>query len=134
MAGLAGLDINNVTHVRLVDVVGSLSGHQSKDVAGKTINDPYPTNFASGGFDLDAIGVIHQNAGAFRVTRAAITPQGFALGWDSNPGSTYQIMESTDLKSWRLAETLPGNPTAATTQALLPMTASPAKFWQIVRP
>lgn len=60
MAGQAGLDINNVTHVRLVDVVGSLSGHQSKDVAGKTINDPYPTNFASGGFDLDAVAALHQ--------------------------------------------------------------------------
>ena len=133
LAGLppaATLDLQHIRFVRIVDIIGNGA---TPDSRGWPIFDPTPT-VGSGGFDLDAIGVIHQNAGAFRVTRAAITPQGFALAWDSNPGSTYQIMESTDLKSWRLAETLPGNPTAATTQVLLPMTASPAKFWQIVRP
>jgi hypothetical protein len=31
------------------------------DSQGNIINDPYPTPFESGGFDLDAIGVIHNN-------------------------------------------------------------------------
>jgi hypothetical protein len=57
---MAGLDVNNITHVRIVDVVGSVSGHSSYDQTGKVINDPYPTNFPTGGFDLDAVGAIHQ--------------------------------------------------------------------------
>jgi hypothetical protein len=61
LGGTAGLDVNHVTHVRLVDVVGSISAHSSHDHNGNVINDPYPTPFASCGFDLDAVGVIHQD-------------------------------------------------------------------------
>ena len=64
LSGIAGLDINSITHVRIVDVVGSISGHSSHDSAGRVINDPYPTPFASCGFDLDAVGAIHQVATA----------------------------------------------------------------------
>jgi Secretion system C-terminal sorting domain len=59
LAGTAGLDVNHVTHVRLVDVVGSIGGHASRDHNGNVINEPYPTPFASCGFDLDAVGVIN---------------------------------------------------------------------------
>jgi hypothetical protein len=59
LAGTPGLDVNNITHVRLVDVVGAVSGHGSKDNEGKYINDPYPTNFPTGGFDLDAVAALH---------------------------------------------------------------------------
>ena len=49
-----------VTHVRLIDVVGSLDPkHGSVDTAGNRINDPWPTPFPSSGFDVDAVGVIH---------------------------------------------------------------------------
>jgi hypothetical protein len=44
--------------VRIVDVVGSLT-LGSVDSLGNVVNDPYPTAFASGGFDLDAVGVLH---------------------------------------------------------------------------
>jgi hypothetical protein len=57
-----GLDVNNITHVRIVDVVGSVSGHASHDQTGKKINDPYPTNFPTGGFDLDAVAAMHMHA------------------------------------------------------------------------
>ncbi|MFI5196448.1 MAG: T9SS type A sorting domain-containing protein [Chitinophagales bacterium] len=60
LSGISGLDINNITHVRLIDVVGSVSGHSSHDNAGRIINDPYPTPYPSSGFDLDAVGVIHE--------------------------------------------------------------------------
>lgn len=60
LAGIAGLDIAHVTHVRVIDVTGALSGHVSRDSAGRIVNDPYPTPIPTGGFDLDAIGVIHQ--------------------------------------------------------------------------
>lgn len=56
-----GLDINNITHVRLVDVIGATTGaHTSADKDGNTVNDPYPTPFAGGGFDLDAVGAFYQ--------------------------------------------------------------------------
>jgi type IX secretion system substrate protein len=61
LAGITGLDISNVTHIRIIDVVGSVGAHASHDNAGRVINDPYPTPFASCGFDLDAVGVIHQS-------------------------------------------------------------------------
>jgi hypothetical protein len=55
------LDINAVTHIKIIDVVGSVNpSFGSVDANNNLINDPYPTAFASGGFDLDAVGVIHQ--------------------------------------------------------------------------
>jgi hypothetical protein len=56
-----GLDVDNITHVKIIDVVGSIDpAYASRDAAGRMINDPWPTPFPQGGFDLDAIGVIHQ--------------------------------------------------------------------------
>ena len=55
-----GLDVSAITHVRIVDAIGSLDpNYASRDSKGNKINDPYPTLFSSGGFDLDAVGVIH---------------------------------------------------------------------------
>jgi hypothetical protein len=126
----ASLDLQQIRFVRIVDIVGDGG---ALDYWGQRIYDPTPT-YGSGGFDLDGIGVIHQNAGPLQLASAQITPQGFTLTWDSNPGSTYQIMESTDLTTWQLARTVPGNPTGTTTQTVMPMTGSPAKFWQVARP
>ncbi len=56
-----GLDVNHITHVRLIDVVGSINNqYATHDQYGHKINDPYPTPFPSSGFDLDAVGVINQ--------------------------------------------------------------------------
>lgn len=61
LADSAGIDINNITHVRIMDVVGSiLPAFAQRDSKGQIVNDPWPTSFLSGGFDLDAVGVIHQ--------------------------------------------------------------------------
>ena len=55
-----GLDVNNIHWVRIVDVVGTLNDSLAKrDSQGRKINDQFPTEFPSGGFDLDAIGAIH---------------------------------------------------------------------------
>jgi hypothetical protein len=57
------LNINKVTHVRIIDVVGLIrSPHTTFDSRGRAINDPFPTPFPSGGFDLDAVGAIHLQA------------------------------------------------------------------------
>lgn len=58
LAGTAGLDINKVQYVRIVDIKGDGS---VLDSAGRPIYDPYPTS-ASGGFDLEAVGVLHWRA------------------------------------------------------------------------
>lgn len=53
---VAGLDINSITHIRIIDVVGIVhSSHSTFDSDSIMINDPFPTDFSSGGFDLDAI-------------------------------------------------------------------------------
>ena len=62
LAGINGLDVNSVTHIKITDVIGSLNpSYASRDAFGNKLNDPWPTPFPSGGFDLDAIGVIHEN-------------------------------------------------------------------------
>ncbi len=60
LAGISGLDVNNITHVRIIDVVGSVGSHSCYDSAGRMVNDPYPTPYPSCGFDLDAVGVINE--------------------------------------------------------------------------
>ena len=61
MKNISGLDINNVTHIKVIDVIGSIdNAYAFRDASGRKINDPWPTPFASSGFDLDAVGVIHQ--------------------------------------------------------------------------
>lgn len=59
----SGVNINAITHIRIVDVIGSIRTHSSQDIAGNIINDPFPTQFPTGGFDLDAVGAIHYNSG-----------------------------------------------------------------------
>lgn len=55
------LDVRAVTHVRLIDVVGSIDPlYATYDSLGNKVNDPFPTSFATGGFDLDAVAVLHQ--------------------------------------------------------------------------
>jgi uncharacterized protein (TIGR03382 family) len=48
------LDLTRVAWVRLVDVIGNGS---TTDAAGRPVYDPYPTAYASGGFDANAVGV-----------------------------------------------------------------------------
>jgi len=55
------LNKNSITHVKIIDVVGSIDPNFARfDSFGNTINDPFNTPFWTGGFDLDAVGVINQ--------------------------------------------------------------------------
>lgn len=57
---VAELDVNAISHIRIVDVIGSIDDrYASKDSKGNKVNDPYPTEFASSGFDLDALAVLN---------------------------------------------------------------------------
>jgi len=53
-----GIDVNAVRYVRIVDIVGDGT---AKDSLGRSIYDPHPTAI-SGGFDLDAVAVLHAAA------------------------------------------------------------------------
>jgi hypothetical protein len=60
LAGIDDLDISMITHARIVDVVGSInSTYGSRDSQGHLINDPWLTNWESGGFDLDAVAYLN---------------------------------------------------------------------------
>jgi hypothetical protein len=61
LSNVNGLNINAISHVKIIDVVGSiLSPYASLDMNNNPINDPFPTGFNNGGFDLDAVGVINK--------------------------------------------------------------------------
>lgn len=56
----SNIDLMNIRFIRIRDVIGSLLDPiVSRDSRGTKINDPFPTEFPSCGFDLDAIGAIH---------------------------------------------------------------------------
>ena len=60
LAGYSNLDINNITHVRIVDVVGSINPlYGTTDKNGHLVNDPYPTDFNSSGFDLSGVAIMN---------------------------------------------------------------------------
>lgn len=71
LEGSPGLDVNHITQVRIVDAVGSVQEtYAMYDASGHKINDPYPTPFPTGGFDLDAVGVIHQGTASLNGLQA----------------------------------------------------------------
>ena len=54
------LDVNAITHVRVIDVVGTINpDYATRDVLDRIINEPWPTPFSTGGFDLDGVAVRH---------------------------------------------------------------------------
>jgi hypothetical protein len=60
MDTVEGLDIHHIIEVKIRDVVGSIEDlYATFDSQGNKVNDPFPTPFESGGFDLDAVGVIN---------------------------------------------------------------------------
>lgn len=91
LAGKPGLNIDRVTHLRVRDVVGSLNpAWCSRDAYGNKINDPWPTPFPSSGFDLDAVGVIHQDQ-SLSVEQSHSGRQNLSL-WP-NPAASASILK-----------------------------------------
>jgi hypothetical protein len=101
------VDLVDINYVRVVDVRGDGS---TLDASGNPIYDPYSTPFETGGFDLEAIGVIHVPEpswamgllvgllalilGSSRMPRAAPTRRvggalvaALAIGFFSNPAA-----------------------------------------------
>ncbi|MEO9534105.1 MAG: T9SS type A sorting domain-containing protein [Crocinitomicaceae bacterium] len=56
------LNLDSINYVKIIDVVGSIDpAYGTYDSQGALINDPYPTEFEPGGFDLDGVAVLHEN-------------------------------------------------------------------------
>lgn len=69
-----GVNLSHITHIRIIDAVGCLqSPFVTFDALGNKVNDPWPTPFDTGGFDLDAIGVIHYGPNSIYETASGVT-------------------------------------------------------------
>ena len=69
-----GIDINNITHIRIVDVVGSIDPqYGTYDAFGHIVNDPFPTNSYSSGFDLDGVAVMNQKSNSIDEAVAVVS-------------------------------------------------------------
>ena len=63
IADSTGIDIDSINYVRIVDVVGDIDPAYARyDSRGNIINDPWPSPYWTGGFDLNAVGVIHEKS------------------------------------------------------------------------
>ena len=129
LPGSALLDKSNVRFIRLVDIVGD---GDAKDSSNRTIYDPYPTT-GSAGFDLEAVGVIHQNDGDFQMLRSEPSEGLFQLEWQSNPGRSYEIQSSDTLGGWAPVETVTARQNRGTTVFAAAMGGPGMKFWRVVR-
>lgn len=92
------LDKSNIRFVRLIDAIGDASGaHSTYDSEGTVINDPFPTPFESGGFDLEAIGIIN---GTLPLT----VPENetFTLVCYPNPVTTLLYINTSETVSFEL--------------------------------
>ncbi len=111
LADSTGIDLNNIRFVRIIDVVGCVDcGFESRDADGNIVNDPWPTPFHTGGFDLEAVGVI--NAGESDTPTSAIIPAEKNIRIHPNPfsnkinvdapeGCTVHLLDIMGRKLWQ---------------------------------
>jgi hypothetical protein len=78
LAGSENLNIDSIVYVRIIDVIGTIDPqYASYDAYGHIVNDPWPTNFHSSGYDLTGVGVIYQRPVGIEdhdVTRITVYP------------------------------------------------------------
>ena len=83
----ANVDINSITHVRIVDVIGSIDPqYATYDAFGHMVNDPFPTITYSSGFDLDGIAVLNQKVNSIDGT------EDVAFNVYPNPANDYMTV------------------------------------------
>jgi hypothetical protein len=88
------LDLQRITHVRVIDVVGTNDpALGSLDASGNLVIDPYPTPFFSSGFDLDAVGAFSATATTFAAWKTAQGIQGNQPATDSNQNGLADLVE-----------------------------------------
>lgn len=94
-----GIDINAITHVRIVDVIGSIDPqYATYDSQGSIVNNLHPTPFESSGFDLDGVGVI--NAGELSIETSKLelsvfpNPTSSVLSVHTNTNTLFTIINT----------------------------------------
>lgn len=101
LSGEVGLNVNAITHVKIIDVVGFVDPtYGTQDSQGNYINDPYPTAFPSCGFDLDAVAVIHEGTQNFNensISKLNIypNPSNGVFKVNSSQSGKYSIFSAT---------------------------------------
>jgi hypothetical protein len=132
--GAENVDLDAITEVRLVDIIGDGT---YLDSDGNPIYDPYPT-IGSGGFDLDAMGVRYFQTTT--VSSAGTSSSGVSIKidgdnvsiiWNSSSGVKYEVQYSTDLVTWKKLR----NDISGTGSALMLGTAFPTvpTFYRVVK-
>ncbi|MEX1191364.1 MAG: T9SS type A sorting domain-containing protein [Brumimicrobium sp.] len=91
----SSIDANNITHVKIIDVVGSIGESGTFDSFGNKINEPFSTPYESGGFDLDGVGVINQ-----LVNNESIKSEVDFLKIFPNPSNGTIFIESTKIDNF----------------------------------
>lgn len=99
------LDLQSITHIRIVDAVGTLDPEfATYDHLGNLVNEIYPTPFETGGFDLDAVGIIEQlstsrsaQAETFRVFPNPVA-SGQSIRLPGYEGQTLRLIGTTGLR------------------------------------
>lgn len=86
------VDINNITHVRIIDVIGAIdTKYATFDSRGHIVNDPFPTDSYSAGFDLSGICVLDGwTPGQTSIAQYARP----ALAVYPNPCQSYVVVEA----------------------------------------
>lgn len=78
LAGSENLNIDSIVYVRIIDVIGTIDPqYATYDAFGHIVNDPWPTNFHTSGYDLTGVGVIHQRPVGIEdhdITRITVYP------------------------------------------------------------
>ena len=78
LAGNENLNVDSIVYVRIIDVIGTIDPqYATYDAFGHIVNDPWPTDFHSSGYDLTGVGVIYQRPVGIEdhdVTRITVYP------------------------------------------------------------
>lgn len=78
LAGSENLNIDSIVYVRIIDVIGTIDPqYATYDAFGHIVNDPWPTNFHTSGYDLTGVGVINQRPVGIEdhdITRITVYP------------------------------------------------------------
>ncbi len=102
------IDLNNIRFVRIVDVIGSINDEFCTfDSQANKVNDPWATPFDSGGFDLEAIGVINagENYQISTINDLNLEPNSYWCGTANSTGFKsntvfYQNTYDSNSNSW----------------------------------
>ncbi len=88
------LDIQRITHVRVIDAVGTNDpAFASRDSSGHIVIDPYPTPYFSGGFDLDAVGAFTGTPTTYAAWKSAQSITGNDPSADGNQNGIADFAE-----------------------------------------